>query len=395
MRAPCVPLLIDGDAGCDAGVRRSPRPIWGSSTKEAATPCRALIDGTDGSEAEVRRASAAALGSFGADAAPAVPALRKAAGDTDPDVAREAGGDAGQAAAEEVHDATGIQSGARRATRCASAAELARERDDVLGAPAAAPLREIGAAAALAAEALDQLLQHRGAVDGTSGARAITTADGGGTLKSTATCPAALEIADAIVFRPFASQPSSACDDDARVAVRLRALGERRRFEGGEPRLQILELPLRVLGLRLQPLDAGRQSPAGPTAAGCWPRPRRAAPDSRAARGRRTGTRRGCRRESAPTTATAMMPIAPVRATCVPPHAERSKSSHVDQPQLCPSRAGSLRSGSVAASSASAKRIVDRPVFPDDPVGFVLGALDVGRRHDRDRDRSWTTTAPR
>ena len=52
-----------------------------------------------------------------------------------------------------------------------------------------------------------------------------------------------------------------------------------------------------------------------------------------------------------------MMPIAPVRATCVPPHADTSKSS-TSTSRKTPSRFDSFRSGSAATSSASANRIV-------------------------------------
>ena len=65
-----------------------------------------------------------------------------------------------------------------------------------------------------------------------------------------------------------------------------------------------------------------------------------------------------------------------MRATCVPPHAETSKSS-TSINRRTPSRFDSLRSGSLAASSASANRIVDRTVLPDDPVGLPLGARDL------------------
>ena len=52
-----------------------------------------------------------------------------------------------------------------------------------------------------------------------------------------------------------------------------------------------------------------------------------------------------------------MIPIVPVRATCVPPHADRSKSA-TSINRSVPSRPDSFRSGSRAASAASAKRIV-------------------------------------
>ena len=67
-----------------------------------------------------------------------------------------------------------------------------------------------------------------------------------------------------------------------------------------------------------------------------------------------------------------------MRATCVPPQAERSKSFDVDQPQrslalrLLPQRQRRdlLRAGEPDRH---------RPVLPDDAVGFVLGARDLGR----------------
>ncbi len=50
------------------------------------------------------------------------------------------------------------------------------------------------------------------------------------------------------------------------------------------------------------------------------------------------------------------MPTAPVRSTCVPPHADRSKPS-MSISRSRPSRAGSLRSGRRSASSAVTKRM--------------------------------------
>ena len=71
--------------------------------------------------------------------------------------------------------------------------------------------------------------------------------------------------------------------------------------------------------------------------------------------------------------ATAMMPIAPVRATCVPPQAETSKSS-TSISRSAPVRADSLRSGSGARFVGVDEADRDRPVLPDDPVRLVLGA---------------------
>lgn len=86
-----LPLLVDGMADADPGVRAVAATYLGIVHEGADTAVPALIQGLTDAEADVRRACAGALGSFGDDAQTAVPALKKAAGDVDPDVAREAG----------------------------------------------------------------------------------------------------------------------------------------------------------------------------------------------------------------------------------------------------------------------------------------------------------------
>lgn len=86
-----LPLLINGMADEDPGVRAIAATYLGIVHEGGEIAVEALIDGLQDEEPEVRRSSATALGSFGADAAPAMPALRKAMGDRDPEVAREAG----------------------------------------------------------------------------------------------------------------------------------------------------------------------------------------------------------------------------------------------------------------------------------------------------------------
>ncbi len=89
--ADVLPLLIDGMADDDAGVRAVAATYLGIVHEDAAASVPALIDGLQDEAVEVRRASATALGSFGGGAEAAIPALRRASADPDPDVAREAG----------------------------------------------------------------------------------------------------------------------------------------------------------------------------------------------------------------------------------------------------------------------------------------------------------------
>jgi HEAT repeat protein len=86
-----VPLLIDGTADADPGVRAVAATYLGIIHEGGADAVFALMDALKDPIPDVRRAAAAALGSFGEEAAPAMPALRRAAADADPDVAREAG----------------------------------------------------------------------------------------------------------------------------------------------------------------------------------------------------------------------------------------------------------------------------------------------------------------
>lgn len=86
-----VPLLLEGLADPDPGVRSVAATYLGILHEEPAAAVPALIETLADEEPEVRSAAATALGSFGADAAAAVPALKKAMGDRNEDVAREAG----------------------------------------------------------------------------------------------------------------------------------------------------------------------------------------------------------------------------------------------------------------------------------------------------------------
>lgn len=86
-----LPLLVQGMADDDAGVRAIAATYLGILHEGGAVAVEALMDGLKDEEPDVRRCSATALGSFGSDAAPAMPALRKAMGDSDQEVAREAG----------------------------------------------------------------------------------------------------------------------------------------------------------------------------------------------------------------------------------------------------------------------------------------------------------------
>lgn len=86
-----VPLLLDGLADQDAGVRTVAATYLGILGDDADAAVPALIVALRDEDPEVRAAAATALGSFGDAAADAVPALRKAASDRDEDVSREAG----------------------------------------------------------------------------------------------------------------------------------------------------------------------------------------------------------------------------------------------------------------------------------------------------------------
>ena len=86
-----VPLLLDGLADADPGVRMMSAIYLGIIHDEGEVVVPELIEMLHDEDSEVRTASATALGSFGAEAEIAVPALQKAKGDPDEDVAREAG----------------------------------------------------------------------------------------------------------------------------------------------------------------------------------------------------------------------------------------------------------------------------------------------------------------
>jgi HEAT repeat protein len=86
-----VPLLLDGLADADAGVRVVSATYLGIIHTDGPEVVPELIEVLQDEDAEVRTAAATALGSFGADADIAVEALKRARGDKDEDVAREAG----------------------------------------------------------------------------------------------------------------------------------------------------------------------------------------------------------------------------------------------------------------------------------------------------------------
>jgi HEAT repeat protein len=86
-----VPLLLEGLADPDPGVRTVSATYLGIIHEAPAAAVPALIETLADEEPDVRGAAATALGSFGADAAAAVPALKKATSDRNEDVAREAG----------------------------------------------------------------------------------------------------------------------------------------------------------------------------------------------------------------------------------------------------------------------------------------------------------------
>ena len=86
-----VPLLLDGLADEDTGVRVVAATYLGILGDDADAAVPALIGALRDEEPEVRAAAATALGSFGEAGAKAIPALRKATSDRDEDVSREAG----------------------------------------------------------------------------------------------------------------------------------------------------------------------------------------------------------------------------------------------------------------------------------------------------------------
>jgi HEAT repeat protein len=89
--AVVVPLLLDGLADSDPGVRTVAATYLGILHQEAAAAVPALIETLADEDPLVRGAAATALGSFGAEGAAALPALKKATADSNEDVAREAG----------------------------------------------------------------------------------------------------------------------------------------------------------------------------------------------------------------------------------------------------------------------------------------------------------------
>lgn len=86
-----VPLLLQGLADADPGVRTVAATYLGIIHEDGAAAVPALIETLADEVPEVRAAAATALGSFEAQAETALPALRKAASDRNEDVAREAG----------------------------------------------------------------------------------------------------------------------------------------------------------------------------------------------------------------------------------------------------------------------------------------------------------------
>jgi HEAT repeat protein len=86
-----MPLLLDGLADQDAGVRVVAATYLGILGDEADAAVPALIGALRDEASAVRAAAATALGSFGEEGADAIPALRRAAKDRDEDVSREAG----------------------------------------------------------------------------------------------------------------------------------------------------------------------------------------------------------------------------------------------------------------------------------------------------------------
>ena len=71
-----------------------------------------------------------------------------------------------------------------------------------------------------------------------------------------------------------------------------------------------------------------------------------------------------------------MMPIAPVRATCVPPHADTSKSStSISRKHAFALRFLAQRQRRDLIRVGESNR--DRPVLPDDAIGLGLGARDL------------------
>ncbi len=228
---------------------------------------------------------------------------------------------------------------------------LRGEATEILGAALqAASLRQIGSSAAFAAEPLDQRLQDRGTIDrSVRRARDRRPPTVRRARRGPRRDPDGSSMATRSFSEPLGSQPSSAVDDDARAAracVSARSASAAA-SKDGEPRLQILDLPLRVLRFRLEPLDAGRagrrQHRQEADARGHRV-PERAVAAQRAHAAEELDARSAAKPLGR--SRRAIIPIAPVRATCVPPHAEMSKSSHLDQSQR-PVRADSFRSGSV------------------------------------------------
>ena len=137
-----------------------------------------------------------------------------------------------------------------------------------------------------------------------------------------------------MAFSASASQSGSQAATSLRPPASTAASARALPFDARQRQARVLQLPAlfavaRTAGARSRPAAP----PAGPRARGRWPRRRRAARGNPSAPGRRTGRSHAGRRENAPSPAIAIIPIPPVRATCVPPQAERSKSCDVDQPQ--------------------------------------------------------------
>ena len=171
--------------------------------------------------------------------------------------------------------------------------------------------------------------------------------------------------------------------------------GQRLGLVSGQPLLQTASDLLLRFDVVLQPFDRRRQllRQHGQLADGAAT-PSRSVGSAASARPPQTNSRRlpPLNRSHA---VAAMMPMAPVRDTCVPPHADRSNPS-TSISRSVPPRAGSFRSGSAAASSLGHEP--DRaPARSSQTMRLAScsAARDLRRRHVARRDRWSTTSAPR
>ena len=189
----------------------------------------------------------------------------------------------------------------------------------------------------------------------TSAARATTTSAGCETDTTARLTPAWVAAAAATAFNPAASHPSSTWATTTRPFTRAPAATSSRATCPASCSCRVRPLRLSILFSACSRSIAGASSPGDTDSARfvAESASRHSRTSARARPPQRNSTRVPPLNFSQPVTAITPMP--PVRVTCVPPQADRSKSA-TSTSRSVPLRTDSLRKGSAAASSAETNR---------------------------------------